>query len=78
VGLPDHYWGEVVVAAYELSPGHTVTSDELAAHCRARLAAYKVPVGFQAVTALPRNANGKVQKHKIVAELGRRPAVEMA
>lgn len=69
VGLPDDHWGEVVAAAYEVSAGQAVTEAELAEHCRARLAAYKVPVRFRAVPALPRNANGKVQKHLLAAAI---------
>jgi acyl-CoA synthetase (AMP-forming)/AMP-acid ligase II len=65
VGQPDSYWGEVVVAAVEPAPGHQVDEADLAAHCRGRLAAYKVPVRFLAMADLPRNANGKIQKFAV-------------
>jgi len=38
----------------------------LASHCRASLAAYKVPVRFVAVPALPRNDVGKVLRRELV------------
>jgi acyl-CoA synthetase (AMP-forming)/AMP-acid ligase II len=62
IGLPDIHWGEVVGAAIELASGHSLDADALAAFCRSRLAGYKVPIRFIAVTELPRNINGKVQK----------------
>ncbi len=66
VGQPDDYWGEVVVAAIELAPGHDLDETALARHCRERLAAYKVPVRFFAMEDLPRNVNGKLQKFAVV------------
>ncbi len=43
VGVPDPYRGETVKAYVSLKAGSTVTADELAAHCKQRLAAYKYP-----------------------------------
>ena len=37
----------------------------LAAFCRERLAGYKVPVAFERVSALPRNALGKLLRHRL-------------
>jgi acyl-coenzyme A synthetase/AMP-(fatty) acid ligase len=37
-------------------------AQELAAHCRAALARYKVPVEFRTVAELPRTASGKVKR----------------
>jgi o-succinylbenzoate---CoA ligase len=67
VGRPDPTWGAVPVAAVVLRPGALApTSAELRAFCLARLAPYKVPVGFFVVVALPRTASGKLRH----AELG--------
>ena len=38
-----------------------MTSDELNAHCRAHLASYKVPKGFE-FCELPKTSTGKIQK----------------
>ena len=55
---PDPEWGEAVVAHVVL--GVEVTDDELAAHCRERMAGYKVPRAFVRHDELPRNAAGKL------------------
>lgn len=62
-GLPDDRWGEAVAAAVVLSPGASLTEDELRDFARARLAGYKKPVHVFFVDALPRNASMKVMKH---------------
>jgi fatty-acyl-CoA synthase len=41
------------------------TDDELAAHCRERLARFKVPKSFHVVDELPRNSLGKVVKSEL-------------
>ena len=43
VGVPDERWGERVAAVIELRPDHSVTLEELDAHCRLLIAGYKVP-----------------------------------
>ena len=62
VGRPDPEWGSavtaVVVAAGDPPPG----SGELREHCRARLAAYKVPKAVELAAELPRTASGKLQR----------------
>ena len=64
-GQADPTWGGVPVAAIVLVPEADVADDELAAHCRARLAGYKVPRRFVRVLALPRNAAGKVLRREL-------------
>jgi len=60
VGRPDDRLGEVPWAFVVPTAGRDVDPGRLAAHCRTRLAPYKVPVGFETVAALPRNEVGKV------------------
>ncbi|GAC1452404.1 MAG: acyl-CoA synthetase [Steroidobacteraceae bacterium] len=61
VAQPDPKWGETPLAYVELKPGASVTAAQLVQHCRARLAAYKVPreVRFEEI---PKTATGKIQK----------------
>lgn len=60
VGVPDSYRGETVKAVVSLRPGATVDADELAAFCKARMAAYKYPRIVEVVAELPKNAAGKI------------------
>ncbi|MCY4145769.1 MAG: AMP-binding protein [Chloroflexi bacterium] len=62
IGCPDAEWGELVVAVIVLAPGAAPTADEIRAHCRDRLAAYKAPRRVVFAAELPRNALGKAQK----------------
>jgi fatty-acyl-CoA synthase len=62
VGKPDAKWGETPVAFIELKPGIAApTADDIIAHCRTHLAAYKCPrtVVFG---ELPKTSTGKIQK----------------
>jgi O-succinylbenzoic acid--CoA ligase len=64
-GSPDAHWGQRVVAAVVPRTGARVTPEDLAAHCRANLAGYKIPRAIVFVRALPRNALGKVLRREI-------------
>ncbi len=66
-GVDDEMYGQVVEAAVVLS--QSVTVQELAAHCRRSLAAYKVPGTIRVVDAIPRTPTGKVQRRRVAAEL---------
>jgi acetyl-CoA synthetase len=63
VGAPDPRRGEVPVA-YVVTDG-SIEPESLRDVCSRALASFKVPRGFVAVDALPRNALGKVQKHRL-------------
>ncbi|WP_421931415.1 class I adenylate-forming enzyme family protein [Phenylobacterium sp.] len=65
-GVPDERLGEEVGAAVLLRPGHSLTADELRAHCVALMAKHKVPryVWFLD-EAIPRNASGKFLKRAL-------------
>ncbi len=70
VGIPDDRLGERVVAAVELVPGAAIDESELAAHCLANLARYKVPERWLVLESLPRNAMGKVKRAELVGKFG--------
>ncbi len=63
VGIPHKVLGQEVGAVVQLKPGMSASEDELRAHVRNQLAAFKVPVEVQFQDEpLPRNANGKILK----------------
>ncbi len=61
--------GDESVAAFVVREGEHPTADEIRAHCRAGLAAFKRPQKIEFVSELPRTAVGKVQKHLLAAAL---------
>ncbi|MFI8974920.1 class I adenylate-forming enzyme family protein [Nocardia asteroides] len=65
VGVPDAVLGEVPVAHVVAAPDSTVTVAELAEHCRAELAAFKVPAAIVLTTEMPRNPVGKIDKKQL-------------
>lgn len=71
VNVPDPTWGESGVAFVECARGATIDVDALRAHCRARLAGYKLPVRFEVVNELPRNTVGKTDKVALRARAAR-------
>jgi len=69
VGLPDPDLGEQVVAAVVRRESDAPSAAELVALCKDQLASYKKPREVFFVDQLPRNALGKVQKHRLREEL---------
>ena len=67
VGVPDPYRGETVKAYVSLKAGGTATADELTAHCRNRLAAYKYPRQVEIIAELPKTVTGKVLRRELRA-----------
>ncbi|MGW6599285.1 fatty acyl-CoA synthetase [Streptomyces sp. NPDC055036] len=63
VGLPDDRWIEAVTAV--VVPRGEVTEAELLAHAREKLAHFKAPKRIVFMTALPRNASGKILKREL-------------
>jgi fatty-acyl-CoA synthase len=62
-GVPDELWGEAIIAAVVLG---TATVDQIHAHCRTHLAAFKCPKLILPVPDIPRNPAGKVIKSKLL------------
>ena len=69
VGVPDPVRDEILAAVIVQRPGRAVTAAELERHCRAALAAYKVPhlYRFVAESDLPLTVTGKLQKNRLPA-----------
>ncbi len=76
LGLPDPRWGELIVAA--LVPHQDVGRarspeawvEQLAVQLRDKLADYKRPRRVLIIDEIPKNALGKVQKHRLKARFG--------
>jgi fatty-acyl-CoA synthase len=70
VGLPDERWGEVPVLAVVPQPGAEPDMQALLAHLGTRLARFKLPRQVRVVADLPKTALGKVQRQRLVQQLG--------
>ena len=78
VGAPDRVWGERIVAAVVLrgpagGRGEPGLEREVTDLCARSLADYKRPKEVRVLTELPRNALGKVQKHRILETIASKP-----
>ena len=64
VAKPDATWGETPLAFVELKSGAEPDAPALIAHCRARLAGFKLPreIRFEPIE---RTATGKIRKHAL-------------
>jgi long-chain acyl-CoA synthetase len=63
-GVPDPRWGEAVYAV--VFSRKQVTTDDLVAHCRGRIAGFKVPRCVELRTEpLPKSAAGKILKREL-------------
>jgi acyl-CoA synthetase (AMP-forming)/AMP-acid ligase II len=62
IGVPDERWGEAVRAIVVPRSGRPLDPAELVAHCRARLADYKVPKSVEVRAELPHSPAGKILK----------------
>jgi long-chain acyl-CoA synthetase len=69
LGQPHPELGEDVAAFVTLRPGVTAEPDELIAHCRDRLAAFKYPRLLIVLDALPKSPTGKILKSKLTPRL---------
>ncbi len=70
VGVRSGRWGEEVTAFIVTSQGREVADEDLMAHTRQRLSAYKCPKRFLKVEQLPRNEMGKVLRDELVRMVG--------
>lgn len=64
-GVDDPHWIEAVTAAVVVKQGATLTPEDVEAHCRTQLAAYKRPKRVLLVEELPKNPSGKILKREL-------------
>jgi O-succinylbenzoic acid--CoA ligase len=65
VGVPDEAWGERVAALVVPREGANLPASALEAHCRARLAGYKLPRTIRFADAVPRTDSGTVDREAV-------------
>jgi amino acid adenylation domain-containing protein len=65
IGVPDELLGQAIKAFVVLEPGTTLDPSTLQRECRARLESYMVPGEIVVRDALPKSANGKIQKTEL-------------
>lgn len=63
--VPDDVKGELARAYVVLREGHDASADEIIAHARTGLAAYKVPRSVEFVPSLPQTSTGKIMRRKL-------------
>lgn len=68
VGVPDLRLGEAPVAYIILREGEILSEEEILAHCKGKIASFKIPRHIRFVKDVPRTPGPhgpKVQKHKL-------------
>ncbi len=70
VGVDDEMLGQVVKVYIVLAHGAVLEENTVKAHCRARLATYKIPKFVEFSQSLPRTSTGKIQRHLLTQASG--------
>jgi len=65
VGVPSARYGEEVMAWVKPRAGTPLAEADLVAHCRGKIAGYKIPRHWSVVEAFPMTVTGKVQKFRL-------------
>jgi long-chain acyl-CoA synthetase len=68
IGIPDDRLGEEVKAVVALKPGTQATVEEITAHCKEHVAAYKYPRVVEIRPELPKGPTGKLLKRALREE----------
>jgi fatty-acyl-CoA synthase len=69
IGVADDRWGERPVAVVVLAEGAAFAPEAILAHCRVKLAGFKVPKTVLLRDSLPRNPSGKILKRVLREEV---------
>jgi fatty-acyl-CoA synthase len=64
-GIPDEYYGEVVMSWIQLHAGESATEDEILDFCKNNIAHYKIPKYVWFVEEFPMTVTGKLQKFRM-------------
>jgi fatty-acyl-CoA synthase len=70
IGVEDAEFGQRLKAFVVTAGAEEVSAEDLKAHVKANLAAYKAPREFEFLDELPRNATGKILKRELHAREG--------
>ena len=65
VGLPDERLGEVAVAYVQRRPEAEIEAEDVLAHCRGKLASFKLPRHVVFIDAFPMTESGKIRKAEL-------------
>ncbi len=69
MGVPDDFYGEIVVAAICLKQGESFDKDAMNAYLKERIAKYKIPAHYVVYDAFPTLSNGKVDAVNLKKDL---------
>ncbi len=75
VAKPDERWGETPCAFVELKAGAVTKAEDIVAHCKKHLAAFKVPRSV-VFGELPKTSTGKIQKFELRKLAGSAAAID--
>ena len=64
-GVPDHFYGEEVMAWVQLHAGQTATAEEIRNYCKGNIAHFKIPKHVRFVDEFPMTVTGKLQKFRM-------------
>jgi fatty-acyl-CoA synthase len=65
IGVPDEKWGEAVKALIVLRAGHSLTGEDVLAHCKAKLGGVKTPKSVEFRGEIPKTAAGKIDRKEL-------------
>jgi fatty-acyl-CoA synthase len=64
-GIPDDFYGEVVMAWIKLHEGETATEEEIKEFCKGKITHFKIPKYICFVDEFPMTVTGKLQKFRM-------------
>jgi long-chain acyl-CoA synthetase len=70
IGVPDRQWGEAIKAVCVLKPGKELSGQALIDFVAGRIARYKKPKFVTFVEALPKKADGEIDRDRVKKEHG--------